>query len=194
MTYIALDIPAASQRLALRRWLEALGHEICPIEDPRVELLLSHDAIRDDPRAIRVPLVQDRPDFETLGRLLGEQSDRTRHVLDLMPAPEGLIAHSEGMRDLLDRVERLAAADLPVLITGESGAGKEVVARALHERGPRAAEPFVAINCAAIPEGLFESELFGHERGSFTDASSRRHGHFERASGGTSMRAPAIRW
>jgi DNA-binding NtrC family response regulator len=72
-----------------------------------------------------------------------------------------------------------------VLITGESGSGKELVARALHERGPRAAKPFIAVNCAAIPAGLFESELFGHERGSFTDASSRRHGHFERAEAGT---------
>jgi two-component system nitrogen regulation response regulator GlnG len=89
------------------------------------------------------------------------------------------------MRELVDRVRRLAGADLPVLITGESGSGKEVVARALHEEGPRADEPFVAVNCAAIPEGLFESELFGHERGSFTDASSRRHGHFERAGAGT---------
>jgi two-component system nitrogen regulation response regulator GlnG len=185
MTYIALDIPAASQRLALRRWLEARGHEICPIEDPRVEVLLAHEATRDDPRLVRVPLVQDRPDFETLGRLLGEQRDRTRQVLELLPAPDGLIAHSQGMRELLERIRRLAAADLAVLITGESGSGKEVVARALHDRGPRADEPFVAVNCAAIPEGLFESELFGHERGSFTDASDRRYGHFERAGAGT---------
>ena len=89
------------------------------------------------------------------------------------------------MRELVERIDRLSAVDLSVLITGESGAGKEVVARALHDRGPRATEPFVAVNCAAIPEGLFESELFGHERGSFTDASSRRHGHFERAGAGT---------
>jgi DNA-binding NtrC family response regulator len=89
------------------------------------------------------------------------------------------------MRALVERIARLSAVDLPVLITGESGSGKEVVARALHERGPRSSEPFVAVNCAAIPEGLFESELFGHEKGSFTDAAGRRHGHFERAGAGT---------
>jgi two-component system response regulator AtoC len=89
------------------------------------------------------------------------------------------------MRELEGRIRKLAAVDLPVLITGESGSGKEVVARALHEDGPRRDEPFVAVNCAAIPDSLFESELFGHERGSFTDATARRHGHFERAGKGT---------
>jgi transcriptional regulator with PAS, ATPase and Fis domain len=185
MTCIALNIPAASQRLALRRWLEARGHEICPVDDPRAELVLVHAATNDDPRAVRVPLVQDRPDFEALERQLRERRNHARELIELLPAPEGLIVHSRSMRELVDRVRRLAGADLPVLITGESGSGKEVVARALHEEGPRADEPFVAVNCAAIPEGLFESELFGHERGSFTDASSRRHGHFERAGAGT---------
>jgi DNA-binding NtrC family response regulator len=97
----------------------------------------------------------------------------------------GIVGRSPAMQRLEAQIDRLAAVDLPVLIQGESGSGKEVVARELHRRGPRRNAPFVAVNCAAIPEGLFESELFGHERGSFTDASQRRRGHFERAGEGT---------
>jgi DNA-binding NtrC family response regulator len=185
MTRIALDIPAASQRLALRRWLEARGHEICAPDEPGAELRIGIEPAGDDPRALCLPLVQDRPDFDALERMLRRRPDPGHGALDVHPSPEGLIARSPGMRDLVERIDRFAATDLPVLITGESGTGKEVVARALHDRGPRAEEPFVAVNCAAIPEGLFESELFGHERGSFTDASRRRHGHFERAGAGT---------
>ena len=82
-------------------------------------------------------------------------------------------------------VRRLAASDLPVLVQGETGSGKEVVARLLHRHSPRAGSPFVAINCAALPESIAESELFGHERGSFTGAHARKVGVFEGTSGGT---------
>jgi two-component system, NtrC family, nitrogen regulation response regulator GlnG len=89
------------------------------------------------------------------------------------------------MQGLFKLIVRLADNDLTVLVLGESGVGKELVARAIHESGARAREPFVALNCAAIPEQLIESELFGHERGAFTDAKAQRVGRFEAAGAGT---------
>jgi DNA-binding NtrC family response regulator len=89
------------------------------------------------------------------------------------------------MQALFKLIVRLADNDLAVLVQGESGVGKELVARAIHESGARAREPFVAVNCAAIPEQLIESELFGHERGAFTDAKFARIGRFEAAAAGT---------
>jgi DNA-binding NtrC family response regulator len=89
------------------------------------------------------------------------------------------------MREVFRQVDRIAGRDISVLIRGDSGTGKELIARAIHENSRRAGGPFVAINCAAIPESLQDSELFGHERGSFTGAHKARAGCFERADGGT---------
>jgi two-component system response regulator AtoC len=89
------------------------------------------------------------------------------------------------MREVFKAIGRVAATEEPVLIVGESGTGKELVAAALHANSSRAGGPFVRVNCAALPEGLVESELFGHERGAFTGADRRREGRFERAAGGT---------
>jgi len=97
----------------------------------------------------------------------------------------GLVAHSEAMRDLLALVEAVSASDCAVLISGETGTGKELVARAVHARSPRAHRRLVAIHCAAIPATLLERELFGHERGAFTGADSRKKGAFEAANGST---------
>jgi Nif-specific regulatory protein len=96
-----------------------------------------------------------------------------------------IIGESPPIVALRSTIRRLAATDLPVLILGESGTGKEVVAQALHYHGPRAVHPFVAVNCAALAETLLESELFGHEKGAFTDAHEMRRGKFELAEGGT---------
>jgi DNA-binding NtrC family response regulator len=98
---------------------------------------------------------------------------------------EQLVGHSPGMLRLVKRIETIALSDAAVVITGESGTGKELVARALHEGSGRASKPFIAINCAAFPDTLIEAELFGHERGAFTDATSRREGRFKAAHGGT---------
>lgn len=97
----------------------------------------------------------------------------------------GLIGHGPVMRDVFAKIERYAASPAPVLITGESGSGKELAARALHLRSPRRSAPFVAVNCAALSDELIESELFGHEKGAFTGALSAHRGRFERADGGT---------
>jgi DNA-binding NtrC family response regulator len=96
-----------------------------------------------------------------------------------------LVGRSEKMRDILTLIERVAPSPASVLILGESGTGKEVAARTIHELSPRKSKPFVAINCAAIPESLIESEMFGHEKGAFTGALQRRSGCFELADQGT---------
>jgi two-component system response regulator HydG len=99
--------------------------------------------------------------------------------------PLGIVAKSQAMRTLVDLATRIARVDSTVLITGESGAGKERIARLVHEESTRAAGPFIAVNCGAITETLLESELFGHARGAFTGASQDRPGLFEAANGGT---------
>lgn len=97
----------------------------------------------------------------------------------------GIVGESEAIRKVLAAVPRAAASGATVLITGESGTGKELVARAIHYNGPRASAPFIAVNCGGIPEGLVESELFGHMRGAFTGATDSRAGFFQAADGGT---------
>jgi Nif-specific regulatory protein len=108
-----------------------------------------------------------------------------RQMTDHEAAGARLIGDSPAIAALRGTVERVASTDLPVLILGESGAGKEVVSRAIHFGGKRRHEPFMPVNCAALTESLLESELFGHERGAFTDARETRQGKFELASGGT---------
>jgi two-component system, NtrC family, response regulator GlrR len=119
--------------------------------------------------------------------------DTFAEAMRLSSAPAGqmedwrveLITRSSAMEDLLSQARRVAASDASVCIFGQSGTGKELLARAIHRASPRAQAPFVAVNCGAIPEGLLESELFGHKKGSFTGAVSDRRGLFQAAQGGT---------
>jgi len=98
---------------------------------------------------------------------------------------DAIIGASRSMQAVFKEIGRIAARPVPVLIRGETGTGKELIARAIFQHSGRAEQPFIAVNCAAIPETLLESELFGHERGAFTGAESRRIGRFEQADGGT---------
>jgi two-component system, NtrC family, response regulator AtoC len=118
-------------------------------------------------------------------RALRDEVKRLRAAVDEARRFDELVGDSEAMRRVYDMIERVKDSSASVLITGESGTGKELVARALHKRSQRGDGPFVAINCAAVPETLLESELFGHARGAFTDAKSARAGLFVRADGGT---------
>jgi DNA-binding NtrC family response regulator len=118
-------------------------------------------------------------------RRLAEHSERLERELSNHGVLGGLVASSQSMRAVFALLQQAAPTKATILITGETGTGKEVAARAIHEISPRRGKPFLAINCAALPETLIESELFGHEKGSFTGAAERRAGCFELASGGT---------
>jgi two-component system nitrogen regulation response regulator GlnG len=133
-------------------------------------------------------------DLAQLRRVAGEALEVARRMRapavlpEAAPGPDAegaIIGSCPGMQEVYKAVGRVAAQNVPVLITGESGTGKELVARAIYQHGPRAKAPFLALNCAAIPEQLLESELFGHEKGAFTGADRKRIGKFEQCSGGT---------
>ncbi len=118
------------------------------------------------------------------GRQQRERSQSTETLITLEQTPE-IIGEAPAMQEVFRAIGRLARSHITVLINGESGTGKELVAKALHRHSPRAKNPFIALNMAAIPKDLMESELFGHEKGAFTGAQARRAGRFEQANGGT---------
>jgi DNA-binding NtrC family response regulator len=118
-------------------------------------------------------------------RSLRAENIRLKKSLDTAAAPPPLLGASPAMQAVVDLVATVSASDSTVLITGESGTGKEVVARAIHAASPRRYNPMVVVNCGALPEGILESELFGHEAGAFTGARARHKGKFESAEGGT---------
>ncbi len=133
-------------------------------------------------------------DLEQLRRVVGEALDVIRRMREPAVVAQdvpnddvegAIIGSCPAMREVYKAIGRVAAQDVPVLITGESGTGKELVARAIYQHGTRSRAPFLALNCAAIPENLLESELFGYEKGAFTGADRRRIGKFEQCHGGT---------
>ncbi|MGZ8246054.1 nitrogen regulation protein NR(I) [Methylomagnum sp.] len=135
-----------------------------------------------------LPKPFDVDDAVDLVRRACAQTQRQRQEKAVPAAPEKtpeIIGEAPSMQEVFRAIARLARSHITVLINGESGTGKELVARALHRHSPRADKPFIALNMAAIPRDLLESELFGHERGAFTGAQARRAGRFEQADGGT---------
>src|SRR5437763_12326514 len=206
----APDLPRAVRLLAGQRWdvvLAALG------ERPDEELSWWADALRSatgGPRLIAaaqapsmglalraeklgvldvlaLPLRRDDliRALERLRSAAGETTIPLPVVEHHAVGPNALVGQSPAMLDVYKLLARVAASTATVLIQGESGTGKEVVARAVHLHGPKASGAFVAVNCAAIPENLLESELFGHEKGAFTGAVTRKPGRFELARAGT---------
>ena len=132
-----------------------------------------------------LPKPFDLPKAVELIRRAVEESQREEVAEERMAAAPEMLGQAPAMQDVFRAIGRLSQSNVTVMITGESGSGKELVARALHKHSPRANGPFVAINTAAIPKDLLESELFGHERGAFTGAQTMRRGRFEQADGGT---------
>jgi two-component system, NtrC family, nitrogen regulation response regulator GlnG len=118
-------------------------------------------------------------------RAVQERSDSTAETSATASLQREIIGSAAAMQEVFRAIGRLSRSNITVLVTGESGTGKELVARALHRHSPRVDEPFIALNTAAIPRDLLESELFGHERGAFTGAQAQRRGRFEQADGGT---------
>ncbi len=160
-----------------------------------VALITAHGNIRDAIEAIREGAFDyvEKPINEERLMALVEKAERAYYMITKIaysaPMMHGdgseCVGKSQSMKRVFSLVERLTRVNTSVLIRGENGTGKELVARAIHHNGPRKDGPFVAVNCAAIPENLIESELFGHEKGSFTGADQRKIGKFQFAAGGT---------
>ncbi len=193
------DIVLLDMKLADRDGLELLPVIRRGVDAPSVIVITAYGNVRTTVEALRAgayDFVEKPFDIEALGvtirnalelrGLKDEVGELRARVAKLVGEGEGLLLGNEtSISKLRSRIDRLAAVDLPVLILGASGTGKELVARSLHQRGPRKTKPFVVVNCAALPDTLIESELFGHEKGAFTGAHSRFRGRFERAGSGT---------
>jgi PAS domain S-box-containing protein len=133
-------------------------------------------------------ILRDIEARQTMQRQAEELKDINQYLqqqAQTVPDIKGLIGASQGLREVMAAVQQVAITDATVLVTGETGTGKEVVVQAIHQLSQRNTQPFIKLNCAAIPENLIESELFGHEKGAFTGAVSRKTGRFELANGGT---------
>src|SRR5262245_1610448 len=204
------DLPQAVRELAASRWNAVLAF---PGDNPEESLGWWRDALRGAQghpaplaavirpsmglvlRAERLGVLEllalplQRGEFlRVIDRLRSPATETAISLPDPDPeitGPYMLVGQSHAMMEVYKVVARVADSTATVLIQGESGTGKELVARAIHIHGPAGTGPFVAVNCAAIPENLLESELFGHERGAFTGAIARRVGRFEQAAGGT---------
>lgn len=176
-----IDLVIADQRMPRLDGMSLLRAIRGSQTPPPVILMTAYGTIPDAVDAVRAGAIDyitkplESPDalLAVVARALQGESD------------DDIVGASRRLREVAGTADRVAGKDVPVLITGESGTGKELLARRIHRRSKRAGKPFVAMNCAALPETLAESELFGHERGAFTGAERQRAGRFEEAHGGT---------
>jgi len=158
------------------------------IRTTRTPFALEEVAILEDvarPVATAVANARAFEEIQRLRSMVEEENLALREEIAATAAAGGIIGASPALRQVLERASRVAATDSTVLITGETGTGKELIARAIHTGSARARRALVKVNCAALPEALVASELFGHEKGAFTGAMERRRGRFELAAGGT---------
>ncbi|PYM69620.1 MAG: nif-specific transcriptional activator NifA, partial [Candidatus Rokuibacteriota bacterium] len=158
-------------------WFDEGDVEVAAGIAVHVVVALQHQRLAEEQRRLAAVEGRARQLEQRVARLRGTLSDQYRF--------DRIIGEAPAFREALDQAARVAPAETTVLLTGESGTGKELVARAIHYASRRAEGPFVAVNCAALPETLIESELFGHERGAFTGADKLTRGRFEVAAGGT---------
>ncbi|HSB69048.1 MAG TPA: sigma 54-interacting transcriptional regulator [Candidatus Methylomirabilis sp.] len=158
-------------------WFDGLDVELATGIAAQVVVAVQHQRLAEEQK--RLTLAEAR------ARKLEQRVASLRDALGERYGFERILGRSPALREVLSRAAKVASAETTVLLTGESGTGKELVARAIHHASPRAEGPYVAINCAALPETLVESELFGHEKGAFTGADKAKPGRFELAAGGT---------
>ncbi|MCP4006670.1 MAG: AAA domain-containing protein [bacterium] len=179
---ICIDRRKIEDALSDARWLRRRRNQLPVIAIADAEQM--NHAVELLDHGVEELVVRDASSRDAVRQRL-EGLDRRRHRTQEPRATEQIIASSPAMRICLEYVEKAQRSSASVLLQGETGSGKEVIARSIHRGGLRAPGSFVAINCAAFPETLLESELFGHERGAFTGATRPKPGHFEQADGGT---------
>jgi transcriptional regulator with GAF, ATPase, and Fis domain len=165
--------------------IDDLKHHVAELEKAETAVRELTDGLETQVRVRTEELEQRNQEIKKLRDQLYKENIALREEIDKTSMFEEIVGSSQPLRRVLGQVEKVAPTDSTVLINGETGTGKELIARAIHKRSARSSRAFVAVNCAAIPPALVASELFGHEKGAFTGATQRRMGRFELADGGT---------
>jgi DNA-binding NtrC family response regulator len=166
------------------KYIHVIGHPLANVSGEVVEIIGTAMDVTEQHES-RTALETAFAAIKTLQDQLYKENIALREEIDKVSMFEEIVGTSPALQAVLTRVAKVAPADTTVLITGETGTGKELIARAIHKRSPRASRAFVSVNCAAMPTSLIAAELFGHEKGAFTGALQRRLGRFELADGGT---------